>query len=250
MRFCLSDRQEIAYLRQADEIKVRAADYKGLNYLAELYPDQDLILDIHEGDEVDFTLFTEDTKNKLTCRVATTAQLAKVLENGIKGMWGYPITSYEDLSYWINLGVSQVSLGTPLFFDLPRVKEFIGELPIRAVANIADYDEPLTSCWIRPEDIPVYEPFVSTIEFEDCNMTKEKELFKIYKKQNWPGKISILITNFTEPGLNRLIDQGFGSHRTRCRHKCEGLHSKCRFCSICLDLAQPELYKEDKNDNS
>lgn len=249
MRFCLKDCQEPSYLRQADEIKVRAVDYKGLNHLAECYHDQDLILDIHENEKVDFSLFTDETKKKLTCRIATTTQLIEVQKNGIKGMWGYPITTYEDLDYWISLGVSQVALGTPLFFDLPKVKKIIKNIPIRAIVNIADYDEPLTSCWIRPEDIPIYETFITTIEFEDCDAKKERALFRIYKNQEWSGDISMLITNFAEAGLNRLIDRSFGERRTRCRHRCD----KCRFCSICLDLAQPELYdylKENRNDNS
>lgn len=240
----------MAYLRQADEIRVRAADHKGLNHLGQLYPDQDLILDIHEDEIVDFSLFTEETKKKLTCRVATAAQLATVLENGIKGMWGYPINSYDELDFWIAQGVSQVTLGSPLFFDLPNVKRAIGDdISIRAVANVADYNEPLTSCWIRPEDIPAYEPFLTTIEFEDCDAQKERALFRIYRKQDWPGDIKMLITNFSAPGLNRLIDRDFGEHRTRCRHKCD----KCRFCLICLNLAQPELYdylKEENNDIS
>jgi hypothetical protein len=78
-----------------------------------------------------------------------------------------------------------VRLGAPLFFDLPNVTRITGQTPIRAVANVAWYDfdpcdDPKVGTWIRPEDIGLYENYISVIEFEDCDNRKEQALYRIY----------------------------------------------------------------------
>ena len=111
------------------------------------------------------------------------AEICKDL--GIKFYCGFPITTYHELRWWIARGVEYVRLGAPLFFDLPNVVRIIGKTPIRAVANVAWYDsdpcdDPKVGTWIRPEDVKLYENYISVIEFEDCDNKKEQALYRIY----------------------------------------------------------------------
>jgi hypothetical protein len=51
-------------------------------------------------------------------------------------------------------------------------------IKLRVVPNISYYafiprDNGVCGSWIRPEDLELYEPYIETIEFEDCDIKKE-----------------------------------------------------------------------------
>lgn len=53
-----------------------------------------------------------------------------------------------------------------------------------------DPETSIFGVYIRPEDIPYYEPFVSHIEFETNGLKQERTYIEIYKKDKiWPGSI-------------------------------------------------------------
>ena len=140
-------------------------------------------------------------------------------------------------------------LAAPAFFKLDTVKH-IG-IPVRAVANVA-HDAPLLhkdgvcGTWIRPEDVDLYDNYIDTIEFEDCNPQKERALFRIYAEQKqWPGDVAQIISNFNYQGVNRVIHSEFGARRISCGQKCQS-GGKCRFCYTVLNFANIDLLKRLK----
>ena len=74
----------------------------------------------------------------------------------VKYYWAYPITSFYELEGIVALGVCQILIGAPLFFDLFRVQSFGKD--IRVVANncFDNYiprENGICGVYIRPEDV-------------------------------------------------------------------------------------------------
>lgn len=163
-------------------------DYKSIPDYFEDYPGIPIIIQISWNDEVDWEELIKyrDIKPELLiCCISTKKQGEICKDLGFKFYYGYPITSYQELRNWLNLGVCYVRLGAPLFFDLTTVKTITNEIPIRAVPNIADEESwegnnGISGTWIRPEDLEYYENFIDILEFEDCNNEKEQALYRIY----------------------------------------------------------------------
>lgn len=162
-------------------------------------------------------------------------------ENKLKFYWAYPITSYYELRGLVYLGVSELLLGAPLYFDLPQVRR--ENLPIRLVANLC-FDgyipRPNGVCgtYVRPEDVPAYEPYVNTLEFDVDDIKKEEVLIKVYKEdKKWPGNLNLILTNFGENVDNRAIPEAFGEARTQCRQNCQR-GGGCKLCFTAIQLSQ------------
>lgn len=119
-------------------------------------------------------------------------------------------------------------------------------VPIRAVPNVAYYatlpfDNGVIGSWIRPEDLYLYEEFISAVEFEDCDIKKEQALFRIYAEQKaWAGDLGMIITNLDYPGVNRMLPSSLTKRRMNCGQRCAMNRSTCRLCYRYLDLADPD----------
>jgi hypothetical protein len=134
---------------------------------------------------------------------------------------------------------------------LPTVAPICGEVQIRAVANISyevlwGDDDGVCGTWIRPEDVEVYENYISVIEFEDCDNRKEQALYRIYAEQHeWPGDVKMLISNVNAEGVNRMIPPSFAEKRIKCKQRCQSTGS-CHICHLLLKLADPIALKDYK----
>lgn len=254
MKFCLRNRQIGEYLQKADEIKMEYRDYKSVPDLFEKYPDKPIIVQIPYHITADWNkleLYKRMRPDNLICCVSSIEDADICRDLNIKYYYGFPIHTYHELRYWVERGVEYVRLGAPLFFDLPNVARVVGETPIRAIANVAWYkndpcDDAVVGPWIRPEDVDAYDNYISVIEFEDCDNRKEQALYRIYAEQkNWPGEISMIITNFNRLGLNRLIPKEFAEKRIKCGHRCQSKGS-CHTCEYLIRLADYNLLKEYK----
>ena len=254
MKFCLRNRQTHEYLIKADEIKMEYRDYKSVIDLFERYPDKTIIVQIKYSDQPDWNeleLYKRMKPDNFICCVSSPVQGEICRDLGIKFYCGFPMETYYDLNRWLRLGVCYVRLGAPLFFDLPTAAKAVGNVPIRAVANVAyenlwGEDTGIHGTWIRPEDVELYENYISIIEFEDCDNHKEQALYRIYaEKHEWPGAVSMLISNIKTNAVNRMIPPNFAERRIACKQRCEG-KGNCQYCHIVLNLANPELIKDYK----
>lgn len=256
MKFCLMNRQSGALLRSASEIKMEYRDYKSIPQLFEEYPGTPVIIDLDQ-EEVDWrTLETyrRMRPSDLICCVRSRFQAEIARDLKIKFYYGFPISNYLELKRWLNLGVCYVRLDAPLFFDLPNVVKITGETPIRAVANIAyeelwDGETGIHGTWIRPEDVNTYEPYISTIEFEDCDIKKEQALYKLYAEQHkWPGSVSLLISNLLSNAANRLLPPQLAEKRLSCKQQCESF-GHCERCDLYFKLADPETLRRFREES-
>ena len=251
MKFCLSSRQDHSYLVKADEIKVDYRDRRILPDLYEKYPEAKFILNLWQCDieEVDLNEIKEYnilSKGRLTACINGN-QYHYCQDIQLPFYFGFPITGFAELRSVADLGVTYVVLGEPLFFKMDRVKQF--DIPVRAVPNVAHYNylprpDGVCGTWIRPEDVELYEPYIVTLEFEDCDKAKEQALFRIYAEQkNWPGELKDIISNFKYEGTNRMLDSEFGKRRLICGQRCQETGT-CQLCYRALRLANPQKIRE------
>jgi hypothetical protein len=169
----------------------------------------------------------------------------------IKWYWGFPVTSYYELNALVDMGACEIKLGAPLFFDLPTVKKMCN-LPLRIVPNVAYSDgleriDGVCGTWVRPEDMDAYAEYIGAVEFEDCDLRKERAMYRIYAEDKaWPTDLGLLITNLNHTGTNRMIRSDASQQRISCGQRCQEGNG-CRLCYRMLDVANPGMVRDYLN---
>lgn len=252
MKFCLRGRQIASYLKKADEIYIEYRDRKAIPDYAKKYPNATLTLEIPPHTEWDLAELKDyailsRSKLKLCVPEMSDSRLDSLREAGIPYFWGYAITSAYELYSLIAAGVCEARITAPLFFQTDVLRKC--GIPIRVTANVAhDGYIPTTDgvigSWIRPEDLNLYEGAITTIEFADCDNSKEQALYRIYAEQHaWPGKVNMIISNINDDvAYNRMLPEDFTKARLNCGQRCMS-GSACRLCYRYLSLANPDLLK-------
>ena len=252
MKYCLSGRQPLSALRQADEIKMKFEDIdRIIDYIKE-FPDKTIIYEIPKDIiNVDWKLL--ETYSQMVTLVIALHDLRlipKCLEYNLRYYWAYPITSYYELWGVLALNPYYIFLGAPLCFDLEHIHNMTG-VYIRMCPNVA-YDayipraDGICGSWVRPEDVKHYDPYVNTFEFIADNLEKERTLLKIYKDDGmWPDSLNILITNLNVDVDNRAIPDEFGALRVRCNQRCMQ-QGTCHYCHSAIKFADTVRKKYDE----
>ena len=252
MRYSVHSRQPISVLRRADQIRVAYEDRDMMLDLIEQLPDKTYIVEISNNPkEINWNLFEMyNDKVDLLFSLSDLSFVPQCKEHGIRFFWAYPITSYFELDGLVALEPAYLFLGAPLCFDLPNIAA-ITEIPVRLCANLA-YDayvpriNGICGQWIRPEDVPAYEPYVEVIDFWIKDTQREQILLSVYKeKKTWPGNLNLLIDNLNVNVDNRAFAADFGEHRVKCGQRCLS-HSTCHYCQSAFDLATALSKKADE----
>lgn len=239
----VSCRQPLSYLKESDEIEIQLKDIAILSYLVDkdyTYPG-DIVIFVDYVNNIEWAKIDiyKDILN-ITFAIQHYDHYEEIAAKGYKFFWSYPITSYWELNRIVKTGVSQVVLGAPLYFALPKVRKLIGEdIEIRLYANICydgyiPCDDGVTGTYIRPEDVETYEAYIQHICFITDGLQKERTLVKIYKEHYWPGNLNLLLTNLGYDIDNRAFSSIFAERRTHCGHICQ--EGRCSFCHTHFDL--------------
>lgn len=250
MNFCLVNHQEKAYLQQAQEIKVYYKDRKGIPDIHEEYPTATIILQIppnvmdYDLNEIkDYKILTHNQLIVCLPNINHT-EIAWFQEQEIPYYWGFQINTAYELNALATLKPRFVRVGAPLFFDQKTIAA--AGIPVRATPNIAHYGyfpykDGVNGTWIRPEDLDKYTT-IESVEFEDCDLAKERALFRIYAIQKqYPGDLAHVVSNLGDQHpTNRMIPPECVEARLNCRQRCES-GSPCRLCWRYFSLANPEL---------
>lgn len=256
MKYSLSSRQPKEYLEKADEIRVAYRDRNFILDIVELYPEADINLRLRNRDETydwdEIVRLNTLAKGKLIVSCAYLSDVEEAKKLGLRCAWIEPARTFRELRGLAALGVDYILLDAPLFFDLERVKAF--GVPLRVCANVASYDwfsfaENICGPWIRPEDVSVYEPYITTIEFALITLEQERALFRIYAEgQGWDGDISTIIPAIGTHVSNYMIMPELARNRIHCRQRCMA-NGACRLCYNAMDLAgQKDKLKEIANE--
>lgn len=251
MKFSLHNRMSASYLKKADEIIVAFRDRKALPDYFEKYPDASVVLEVTpetqwEMAEIKDYFILGQGHFVLCLPDMTDPRIGELREAGIPFFWGYTITTFYELAAVIAAGASQARIGAPIFFDTERLKKF--DIEKRATANIAHPGyiptmDGIVGTWIRPEDVKLYEDIFTTLEFADCDNSKEEALYRIYAEQHkWPGRVDMIISNIYTDAYNRMLPKDFTQHRLTCGQRCVS-GGACQLCSRYLKLANPDLIR-------
>ena len=260
MKYCIDGRQPYSVMKKADQIKVRYEDRDRIIDFVEKIPDKEIILELKEVPKVeDFATWKMyDEKFENFYIASFNLALYDLLNmEGIKWYWPYPITSYYELREVASLDPEFIQLGPPLSFDLENVKKIVGDIKLRMVCNCARpsylpdrLEQPqFFGQFVRPEDVPLYDPYVDAFDFDCSELKKEETLLHIYKEnQNWPGNLNLLIDNLNYNVDNRGIPEEFGQGRINCRQRCQS-GGACRLCQRTCEFSnalRKEKYRREK----
>ena len=250
MKYMMSIRQSLTHLKKADEIKVNYID-KGRLYdlLAENEKEKinaEIYIYISKDDVIDWDeIKTFSNIFSLHFGLEDAFFISTVKEHGYdKVFWSYPVTSFWELRGLIDLGVNEVLLDAPLYFDLNKVKKICDKsnVEIRLIANqcfnsYMPRENGIKGPYIRPEDVEYYEQYVSHIEFISDRLEKELTLIDVYKnKKAWPGNLNLLLNNLKENIDNRGFNgEPFAERRANCGQRCQS-DGICHYCNIIFDL--------------
>jgi hypothetical protein len=246
MKYCVSSRQHRDTLLQADEIVVRFND---IDKIFDFIEDEEInkktiiyTIDYNISSDINWEIlqmYNEKLENFIL-KLYDLSLITLVKDCGFKFYWGYPITTFYELQAIAEMGPSYLLLGMPLCFQLERVNTFTS-IPIRLLVNDANMDSiprenGICGFWVRPEDVPVYESYVSVFEFYSTSLREEAGYLKIYAEdRNWPGNLNLLIHNFKVNVDNRGIPEDIGTIRLNCGQRCAtGL---CHICENAIKFS-------------
>lgn len=248
MKYSLPNRMSLKYLKQADEIKIQESDWeKTIDYIVD-YPNAEIVLCVNsqlsDKEEAFNTLlmYKEKSNNKFTLELGKLDNdiILRLKELEIPFYWKYPVTTFDELDALRFIGVSQVLIDGPLFFQMRNIKRF--NIPVRVIPNVCyeNYiprENGLYGTWIRPQDQDLYEPYISTLEFKEDNYTKLEALFDIYSKdKTYFGDLNVLFKNFdfTTPVLAASVPKDMVKSRLNCGQRCS--LGRCHLCREALEL--------------
>ena len=246
LKYCLDARCNSKTLNKVDEIRVQERDIGILTETLEKYPNAVVIFEVNGQEDTDFQFLEAANKMnnnrlKIASRVLFLDFVEEFKKRNLPFFYDFPVSTYFELTGLQDLGVCEILIGMPLFFDLDRVKRF--NIPVRAVANKA-YDRyiprknGICGQWIRPEDVKHYEPGIYVFEFENADLNKERTLYHIYAEEGiWNGNLNLLITNLNINADNRAIPDEFGITRSRCGQKCMQ-NGTCHYCETAFKFEQ------------
>lgn len=255
MKYCLSGRQPLSALRQADEIKMKFQDIDRIIDYIKDFPDKTIIYEIPKDVlNVDWKLLeTYATQVKLLVALHDLRLIPKCAEHNLPYYWAYPITSYYELKSILALKPCYLFLGAPLCFDLAQVKS-ITDVPVRLCPNVA-YDayipraDGICGQWVRPEDVKLYDTYVDAMEFITDNLEKERTLLHIYKDNaEWPGNLNLLLTNLNVNVDNRALPDEIGELRMTCGQRCMR-NGACHYCYSAFRFAEVVKQKHEELKN-
>jgi hypothetical protein len=237
MNFCLPHTVSNKFLLRADEIyipnmtmlKEFLEQHKNLSHkcfnICDLISDQDI--NWLNQKHIDFKVvimdeFPENYRDKW-----------------IKYYFYNPSTTFLDMIRRCRLGVSDVCIHGDLGFyskDISAIKEHFG-IKIRTVPydslneSWKKIDSGLTTFWIRPDDIAMYDSIIDT-----CDILPKEEplraetLYELYTHmQDWAFDIADLIVGLDYHINNEIINSEF----TRKRLNCQAFCHRGKYCESC-----------------
>lgn len=247
MKYCVNVLQPPRILREADEIWVELKSWEAAYDIKHDYPEAQIIIyvpkyaqliDIPYKDLVELNAIVEFESTQAT------SLINECLNHDVRYFFKQPVCTWYQLKSIMKWNICAMRIGAPLFFELPAVKEEIGDgVEIRMCPNYIKedkYADGLHNAWIRPEDAHLYEGIISVFDFSQGPLGSAAARMKIYKEGNWPGNLALLIDNLNIHVDNRIVPPEFGPSRLNCRQRCmcptNGIH--CDLCDIAIDLCK------------
>lgn len=237
-----------------------SSDLEKMLEIIKQYKDKRIVIDVDLGvfdaDDLDVAKMLHNAYENIVFR-ADNSHTAKMLKDNslpffVSKLLGTAY-SFDAVVFLCQSGLTDIYVSGELGFSLDKVRNITQKYgtKIRVIPNMAQYSgfsgktevkvEPLTSFWIRPEDLHLYEDLIDVVEFAGEDKIQEI-LYEIYfLEQKYRGNLSILIA-----GMCDLDNANLPKQFTVCRIDCD---KKCHFdrCHKCFKYrALAELIEEKK----
>lgn len=179
-------------------------------------------------------LVKEATQN-YTIECGDPSLLQIMLNKGYHAYLATPVTDWETFLILKRLGVSDIYIDGPLGFSMNKIARGKEDVKIRVSPSVSpntvlSAESNLTSFFIRPEDLDLYDDYVDVIDFQTAKLEKENKLFDIYKRKSFMFDLSLLIDNLNDSINNLYVTNDFGLERLNCHQICKIPGRFCPFC--------------------
>lgn len=174
--------------------------------------------------------------------------IQEAIKQGFAVYYTPAVKDYMALHALEAMGCSEILIDGPLFFDLPQVRKstkmIIHTCPNLSLYNHLSHQNPIHGTWMRPEDVPLYEPYIDVLEPHGVTPSAQGTAYKIYAiDTHWNGDIANIILDFNKdnkivPNYNIISD--LAERRVDCKQSCERLGS-CTLCDRGFTLARTLL---------
>ena len=251
MKYCVNVLQPPRILSQADEIKVELKSWEAAYDIKHDYPDVKIIISIPKYAQLIDVPYKDLQELDATVEFDSASNMSLINEcvnHNVKYYFRTPIKTWYELNSVLNsvlkMNLSAIVIGAPLFFDLPKVKEFIDKdhIDIRFCPNYIEknaFSDGLHNAWIRPEDAKLYEGIITTFDFSAGPLGPAAASLKIYKEGTWPGNLALVIEGLNIHIDNRIVPEDFGKSRLKCRQRCMDPNSiPCHLCDRAIELCK------------
>lgn len=235
--FLLLNKEKYITISFADEILNNMELYSNGNKL------NDFILNEKEKTYKDFV---QKGINNFTLQIPYLKEsldlAAYFRENRINFCFIDSVTSWEQLNYFIDCGVSDVLITGAFAFNIKKIyaKCHKSGVKIRVIPNIyqvGTYNDGSMGFFVRPEAIDKYAKYVDTFELrckkEICNTVYE--IFAINKE--WYGDLDEIIQGCPFKVTNRNIVELFDAFRLNCEKRCVSGSRPCSMCQTTMNLS-------------
>ena len=263
MKYCVSFiRKNGNFLQKVDEIiiKYQSNDIIALKDFLNNHLEQRIIISIEDNltfiknKELDIFKELKDKYNysNFALRFNIEENLLYTIndemrKSGIPYFYNTLATDLDTFTGLINSGASDVYIGGNLGFEIKDISRIAHQrgVKIRVYPNKCQTNwigtPDIKTFFIRPEDVPSYEPYVDVMEIWAENLVDKNNIdvyYKIYAiDKEWYGDLKEFLIDWNSNLDNRFIIPQFAEARLNCKKRClKG--QPCHVCERIIDISK------------
>ena len=263
MKYCVSFiRKNGNFLQKVDEIiiKYQSNDIIALKDFLSNHLEQRIIISIEDNltfiknKELDIFKELKDKYNysNFALRFNIEENLLYTIndemrKSGIPYFYNTLATDLDTLTGLINSGASDVYIGGNLGFEIKDISRIAHQrgIKIRVYPNRCQTNwigtPDIKTFFIRPEDVPSYEPYVDVMEIWAENLVDKNNIdvyYKIYAiDKEWYGDLKEFLIDWNSNLDNRFIIPQFAEARLNCKKRWLKGHP-CHVCERIIDISK------------
>ena len=263
MKYCVSFiRKNGNFLQKVDEIiiKYQSNDIIALKDFLNSHLEQRIIISIEDNltfiknKELDIFKELKDKYNysNFALRFNIEENLLYTIndemrKSGIPYFYNTLATDLDTFTGLINSGASDVYIGGNLGFEIKDISRIAHQkgIKIRVYPNKCQTNwigtPDIKTFFIRPEDVPSYEPYVDVMEIWAENLVDKNNIdvyYKIYAiDKEWYGDLKEFLIDWNSNLDNRFIIPQFAEARLNCKKRCLKGHP-CHVCERIIDISK------------
>lgn len=168
-------------------------------------------------------------------------------KSGIPYFYNTLATDLDTFTGLINSGASDVYIGGNLGFEIKDISRIAHQkgIKIRVYPNKCQTNwigtPDIKTFFIRPEDVPSYEPYVDVMEIWAETLAEKQNIdvyYKIYAiDKEWYGDLKEFLIDWNSNLDNRFIIPQFAEARLNCKKRCLKGHP-CQVCERIIDISK------------